>query len=326
MRWFRAVGTVIVVTFTPCLLVAAPHQAIGFAAGESQFTVGSSLVQGQATLFEGDRISSSYLATRLNLKNGSRFILGVDSEGTVRRDAFVLQSGSVDLINAGQTARVLAASFEVAAEKPSSYANVYLTGKNQVTVLVRSGEVKVARASGAQWTTIGAGQLVSLKAGPRGSIQASSDGAVSDVTRVQSEQLATLSGAARSYTCLVPAVAGISRSFAKLSSQLAVNEAAKTAIQSKIDAGTATAADLRTLASLNTNIENLSRASAAVSASLNDAVYQFHHPGPPQPFTSPHTIHGHVDEFPHHGQHGHSVINLPPGHHAPLPPGHQVTG
>jgi hypothetical protein len=51
--------------------------------------------------------------------------------------------------------------------------------------------------------------------------------------------------------------------------------------------------------------------SAGVAADLPSGVFQeFHHPCgecPEPPFVDPHTVHGHVALYPHHGQHGHTV-------------------
>jgi hypothetical protein len=164
--------------------------------------------------------------------------------------------------------------------------------------------------------------LVVLKADPKGNIRVDSDGAVSEVNRVQSEQVADLAEAAKSINCLAPAAEGISRSFANLSSQVAANQAARSVLQAKIDSGMATAMDVRSMASLNITTTSLSHASASFSESLDDAVYQFHHPGGAiNPFPSPHTVHGHLNLFPHHGQHGHTIT----GYNASLPYGnHQV--
>ncbi|HYM12723.1 MAG TPA: hypothetical protein VEU62_18440 [Bryobacterales bacterium] len=326
MRVFQQCAVGVAALFLPTVLMATARQPVGFAAGDSRFTVGSSVVENQSTLFDGDRIAGSYLATRIILKDGSRYLLGIDSEGVVHHDDVALSYGSVDLMNSAKPAHVIASSWEVAAEKPGSTATVYVSDKQKVTVFVRTGEVKVSRLGSARSTTLHIGQLVVLKADPKGNIQLDSDGAVLEVNRVQSEQVADLVAASKSINCLAPAAEGASRSFASLSSQVAANQAARSALQGKIDSGVATATDLRSLASLNTTMTSLSHTSASFSESLDDAVYQFHHPGGAiNPFPSPHTVHGHLNQFPHHGQHGHTITgydaSLPYGHHQ-VPPHH----
>lgn len=315
-----------VVLCLPMLLGATARQPVGFAAADSRFTVGSSTVENQSTLFDGDQITSSYLSTRINLKNGSRYILGIDSEGVVHPENLALGFGSVDVMDMAKPARLVASSWEVAAEKPGSIATVYLSDRQKVTVFVRRGEVRVSHLGSARFTTLGVGQLVALKTDSKGNLRVESDGAVTEVNRVQSEQVADLAEAAKSITCLGPAAEAVSRSFAGLSSQVTANQAARSALQAKIDSGMATATDLRSFASLNTMSTSLSHASASFSENLDDAVYQFHHPGGAiNPFPSPHTVHGHLNEFPHHGQHGHTITgydaSLPYGHHQ-VPPHH----
>lgn len=313
-------------------VLGASATPIGLAVGESKFSVGSSGVEGQATLFEGDTVASSYLATRVLLKDGARFSLGIESEATVYRDRVSLLAGSVDIANNAGAARVLVSSLVVSAEKPGVNATVYRTQKDEISVLVRAGEVKVGRAGAGQTTTLGIGQLVSFHIGPKGVVRGDSDRAVAGVSRIQSEQLASLVEASGSYNCLDPKAKEISRSFAGLSTQFATIEATRSVIQNRISTGVAAPTDSIMMASLTTRIDNLGRSSAAVSSELSDAAYApnpFHHPCPscpPAPFVSPHTVHGHVNTYPHHGQHGHTIPGgypdgIPYGNHQ-VPPHH----
>src|SRR5262249_30542854 len=293
--------------FVPVVLPAASVSPVGFAVAESQFVVGHSTVASQATLFDGDVVRTLYLAARLNLKDGSRYVLGIDSEGAVFQDRVSLLYGSAELSNRGRPGRITASSLELTAEKPNSVATVYAAGNKSVTVMVRSGEVKVSRAGGSPLATLKTGQLVSFKPGAKGTMRMDADGALSEVTRVQSEQLAVLADAASSMSCLRPNLDQISRSFAGLSSQFAANQAARSVLLAKVENGTATRSDLQNMAYLDHSSQGLRNASAAFATDLDNVIYQFHHPGPPEPFSSPHTIHGHADLFPHHGQHGHTI-------------------
>lgn len=327
MSAFRQCSVSLAVLFLlPMLLFGTTPQPVGFAANDLQFVVGSSMAQGHATVFDGDAVRSLYFATRLNLKDGSRYMLGTGSEGTVHRDYFVLRSGSVEIMNAGYSSRVLASSLNVAAENPGSTATVYLTGKGRVTVLARSGEVKLSRVDGAPVVALRAGQLVSLKPGARGKLQMESDGALKEVTRVQSEQLATLAEAAVGYNCLAPRVDELSRSFASLASQLAANQAARSAVLTRVESGIATALDRQNLASLDNRLTVLTQTSASFSGDLVE-VLQPHQDSIWWTFATPHTVHGHLNPYIHHGAHGHTIPppypNGPYGEHQ-VPP-HQVT-
>ena len=139
---WRAVGVFSFVV-CPIALVAASVPPVGFAVSESEFVVGQSAVQGQATLFDGEVVQTFYLATRVNLKDGSRYILGIDSEGAVYTDHVSLRYGSAELSNKGRPARITASSLELAAEKPNSVATVYVSENKSVTVMVRSGTLSM---------------------------------------------------------------------------------------------------------------------------------------------------------------------------------------
>jgi hypothetical protein len=311
---------------TPYSLEASARP-VGLAVAESRFSVGSSVVEGQATLFDGDAVASSYLATRVNLKDGSRFTLGIESEATVYADHLSLVAGSVDIINKTGITRVHFCPLLVSAERPGVNATIYRTDKDKISVLVRAGEVKVG-GTGGRTATLGVGQLGSFKISAKGFTRIDSDRAVVGVSRIQSEQLASLIDASRSYNCLDSRAQEISRSFASVSTQLASIEASRSAVQSRITSGAATSSDLLTMASLTTKIDKLGSSSAAISSELSDAAYAvsvFHHPCascPPAPFPSPHTVHGHVNLYPHHGQHGHTI---PGGYPDGIPYGdHQV--
>lgn len=317
-RIWRASVFTLACVFSATLWAASPP--VGFAASEAKFGVGSSFADGQVTLFDGDSVRSLYLSTRVHLKDGTKYVLGIDSESTVRRDGLELRFGSVDLANAGRPTRVTVGSLEVLAEKPSTKATVYTTGAGEASVVVASGEVKVSR--GSKFAIVKAGEPVSLKPGPNGTIQSSSKDALAEISRVQSEQVAVLLDAAKAYTCLASPAEGVLRSFSNLSSRLVANEAARNAIQAKIDSGMATQSDLQNLASLNNGLRSLGQASAGLSQDLDGAIYQFHHPGPPQPFPSPHKTHGHIDDLPHHGQHGHTVTFPGDAGHHQTPPHH----
>ena len=313
MRRFLCVGVVVSVFF-PLVLLGTMPLPVGLAASESQFVVGASAVEGQATIFEGDPVRTFYLSTRLNLKDGGRYVLALDSEGTVYKDRVVLRYGSAEMVNKGRPVRIVASSLDVVAEKPQSSAIVYLTGQDRLAVQARAGEVTVSR-SGSKIATVGAGQLASFRLGAKGVERLDAQQALTDIGRVQAEQLSMLVEASKHYTCLTPTAAGLSRSFAGLSSQLASVQASRSAIQDRIDSGRAMPNDLQLMATLTNRLGTLTQSSAAFGEELVNQVNPFHHGPPPLP-VSLHTVHGH-DKFQHHGQHGHSAP-FPPGHHNPF--------
>ena len=320
MSWSRH-GAVALVAILLCasVLVAAPPQPIGLAASESNFAAGTALVRGQATLFDGDPVRSQFMPTRLHLRDGSRYVLGIASEGSIYRDHLLLRSGSAEVASSGRAARLVASSISVTADRPGTAATVY-AGKDSITVLVRKGEVKIARLGSARVTTFGAGRAATLRVSGREGLTVDSDNAAVEASRIQAAQIARLSQATKNYSCLEPRVNSLSRAYSTLSSQLAVAQATRSALQQRIDSGVATPADMRQISSINDDMRSLTRSSFALSEDLGGGILQLppgHHPGPGDPSSS-HTIHFHTTPE-HHGQHGHSA---PPPHGHMLPPHH----
>jgi hypothetical protein len=316
MSWSRH-GALALVALLLCasVVVAASPQPIGLAASESNFAAGTSSVRGQATLFDGDAVRSQFLPTRLHLRGGSRYVLGIASEGSIYRDHLLLRSGSAEVASSGRTSRLVASSISVTADEPGTSATVY-AARDGVTVLVRKGEVKIGRLGSARVTTLGAGRSATLRVNGREGLTMDSDSAVVEASRIQANQIARLSEATKNYTCLETKANSLSRTYSSLSSQLAVAQATRSAIQQRIDTGAATPADMRQMSSINDNMRSMTRTSFALSEDLGGVILQ-HHPGPGHDVSS-HTIHGHTTPE-HHGQHGHSA---PPPHGHMLPPHH----
>ncbi len=321
MSWSRHGASAALVAIILCAsaLSAAPPQPIGLATSEANFAAGPSSVRGQATLFDGDAVRSQFLPTRLHLRDGSRYVLGIASEGSIYRDHLLLRSGSAEVASSGRASRLVASSISVTADQPGASATVY-AANDSVTVLVRKGEVKIARLGSARVTTLGAGRLATLRVNGREGLTLDSDSAVVEASRVQATQIARLSEATKNYTCLEDKANSLSRTYSSLSAQLAVAQATRSAIQQRIEMGAASPADMRQMSAVNDNMRSLTRTSFALSEDLGGVILQLapgHHPGPGTT-ASTHTIHGHVT-LEHHGQHGHSA---PPPHGHMEPPHH----
>lgn len=302
---------------TSMQLSAVSPQPIGLAISDYSFSAGASSVPGQATLFEGDPLRSQFLPTRLFLKDGARYALGIGSEGAVYRDHLLLRSGSAEILGSSRLSRVVASSISVAAATPGTAATVY-TGANGVTVLVRRGEVKAGRLGSARTMTLGAGRSVTLRVNGRDGLTLDSDAAPAEAARVQAAQVGHLAEAARDITCLQPKAASISRAYATLAAQLAVAQSTRNALELRMSTDGATPSDIRQLGAANESIRSLQQASLALAEDLGGGVLQpYHHPGPTPPSASPHSTHGHFHPE-HHGEHGHSVG--PSGGHHAVPP------
>jgi hypothetical protein len=278
------------------------------------FALGSLSVRGQATLFDGDPVRTQFVPTRLHVKDGGRYVLGISSEGSIYQDHLVLRSGSAELASTGRTSRIVASSVSVIADQPGSAATVYTNG-DAVTVLVRRGAVKVAKLGSPRTTTLAAGRVVTIRVDGRDSLSLDESNAVVEAAGIQAKQIARLTAATRSYSCLETKVTALSNSYSAIASRLAVAQAARNAIQQQISTGGGTAAELRQLEQLNDDLRSLQRGTLSLAEALGGVIFQ-HHPlgSDPSPVT-PHSSHEHVGPA-HHDQHGHS--GTPPrGHDVP---------
>jgi len=313
MEWSRR-GAIALAAFSIGILAqgATLQRPIGVADSEAGFTSGTTAVRGQASLFDGDPLRSQFLPTRIFLKDGSRYVLGIGSEASVYRDHVVLREGSAEVLSSGRPSRIVASSIGVTAEKSGTAATVY-AGRDSVTVLVRRGEVKVARLGSVSVTTLTAGRSATLKANGRDGLRVDSDNAVIEASRIQAVQISRLNDAAQQMNCLDTRVKTLSRAYSDLAAQLAVAQSTRSVLEQRVQSGTATPADVRELGNLSANLRSLQTISIALAGDLGGVIPQ-HHPGESGP-ASGHTVHDHFGPE-HHDQHGHSG-SLPRGHQNP---------
>ena len=141
-------------------MAAAP--AVGIVTAGGRFTIDDSSIAGNATLFEGNRIETGKISSRLQLNAGARMQLAAESSGVVYGDRLVLQKGSSRLENAG-TYRVEALSLRISPAAGAAQVSLRRAGVVQVAAL--AGPVRVTTANGVLLANLETGRTVDFTPG-----------------------------------------------------------------------------------------------------------------------------------------------------------------
>jgi hypothetical protein len=134
-------------------VAAAP--AIGIVTASGHFTVGTSEVWGNATLFDGAVVKTAAASSELALRNGAKVQLGATSSAHVYEDRVTLDAG-VGQIAPAKPFELDAAGFKVRG------AGVRVDLGKTVEVAALSGPARVFGASGVLLATVPAGRHMSL--------------------------------------------------------------------------------------------------------------------------------------------------------------------
>lgn len=147
-------------------LVLAANLSLGFAAAPAvgvvtasgSFTVDSSRMAGNATLFEGSVIETGKGSSQLRLNNGARMHLAAESRGIVYRDRMILERGDsqFESLNSYQ---VEALTLHVRPSGGAS-ARVKVRDANTLHVAALNGPVRVANAQGVLIARLEAGHAL----------------------------------------------------------------------------------------------------------------------------------------------------------------------
>ncbi|MBI1791872.1 MAG: hypothetical protein HYR60_30465 [Acidobacteria bacterium] len=143
------------------LAMAAPPATgpvLGMVTANGSFTLDSSRVQGNATLFEGNILETGKASSQLHWTNGGRMQLAAESRGIVYRDRLVLERGE----NLGNY-QVEARTLRIRPEGSEAQARVSLKGPDRVLVAALSGTVRVASAGGVLVANLEAGHALELE-------------------------------------------------------------------------------------------------------------------------------------------------------------------
>jgi len=138
-------------------MAAAP--AVGIVTATGSFTIDSSNITGNATLFEGNQIETGKNSSQLQLNNGARMQLAAESRGIVYRDRLVLEKGT-SLIESGKTSLVEANSLRIRPASESARAQVSIRQSGTVQVAALRGPVRVTTANGVLLANLQEGKTI----------------------------------------------------------------------------------------------------------------------------------------------------------------------
>jgi hypothetical protein len=140
--------------------VSAGDGVIGLAVTQGLMQVDRAPVEGNANLSDGAAVATAAAPTRIQLTNGSRVTLGVNSQARVYSDRLVLEQGESLLAAGGY--KVEAAGFEVAAVTDGAQAFVEIKGK-LIQVAALKGPVKVSNKQGALIARVSPGRALAFE-------------------------------------------------------------------------------------------------------------------------------------------------------------------
>lgn len=140
----------------------ASTDAIGTASARGDMRIDSSLVNGNATLFNGSIVETNLAAAQLHLGKGTEFTLAKGSRGVFYVDHVVLESGKGELLSSGGY-RIEAAGLRVTAYETSSKGIVSVEPGNIVKVGAETGSFLVANKFGVPLAKVSPGHAVSFE-------------------------------------------------------------------------------------------------------------------------------------------------------------------
>jgi hypothetical protein len=145
---------------------AAVTPAIGVVSAGGSFEVNSSLVNGNANLFDGSRIKTLDASSEILLHTGAALTLATDSAGTVYKDHLLLSQGTTKADNLNGYS-IHAAGYKIEGGQPGSQAVVRF-GDGSLQVASLSGSLNVFDEKGALLTRIAPGTASAFRLGDPG--------------------------------------------------------------------------------------------------------------------------------------------------------------
>jgi hypothetical protein len=143
--------------------MAAPS-AIGVASAKGNFRIDNAAISGNGTLFDGVMVETQRATGQLELNNGARLQLGVNSRGKVYLDRMILEQGESQF-KAGAENRfgVEARTLRIVPADASTVAHVAMVGASRVHVSALAGTVQVKNASGVIVAALAAGRALEFE-------------------------------------------------------------------------------------------------------------------------------------------------------------------
>ena len=161
-------GIVLKITLSAALAIAlvlvpasAGTSVIGTASARGSMRVDGSLVNGNATLFDGSVVETDAATTALRLDKGIELKLATESRGQLYRDHLVLQKGSSELVRPGPF-RLVANSITVASDSPGSRGVVSMKDDRTIEVSALAGDLKVTTSNGLLLAMVKPGRMMAF--------------------------------------------------------------------------------------------------------------------------------------------------------------------
>lgn len=160
-------GNVAALTVLTCLYASATGPAIGFASARGSIRINGSLINSNATLFDGTLIETDKATTALRVDKGVELKLGTDSRGKVFRDRLVLEKGASEFTSLGKF-RLEASTLKISADDPSSRGVIKMKDAQSVEVSALTGGFQVTTQRGLLLAKIRPGHAVAFDMGQAG--------------------------------------------------------------------------------------------------------------------------------------------------------------
>jgi hypothetical protein len=128
-------------------LAIAAERPIGVALSQGGFRADNSVVFGNTTVFDGTMVQTTEASSRLQLTNGARIELAVNSRAKVFKKRAALEQGVAELASSLDY-QLEARTLRISPIDDKSIARVKLEGDKQVSVAAVNGRVRVSTEAG----------------------------------------------------------------------------------------------------------------------------------------------------------------------------------
>ena len=168
------------------------RKPVGFAFGDGAYLVETDAIRGDATLLEGEAVSTNVVPARLYLESGGFAILGPGSQARVFADRIELSGVSLEMLRFGDPAvPVSAGGLRILPASPDARASVFSDRASVVSVMVSQGNVDVTTGSGRVLRRMPAGSAATF-AQQMGEIRIQEKRAALEIARICMRQLEML--------------------------------------------------------------------------------------------------------------------------------------
>jgi hypothetical protein len=143
--------------------MAAPS-AIGIASAKGNFRIDNAAIAGNGTLFDGVIVETQRATGQLELNNGTRLQLGINTRGKVFSDRLILEQGETQFRTGDQGKFGLEArTLRIIPADSTTVAHVSMVGASRVHVSALRGSLRVTNAGGVVVGALAAGSALEFE-------------------------------------------------------------------------------------------------------------------------------------------------------------------